>query len=57
MSPACPLRPSSPPPRLFTEIASHGTLVAFTSNRKHADLYKGGLSYDYFRPFVDMIQE
>lgn len=43
--------------RFFRSVLRHGTTVLFTSNRKPADLYKGGLSYKYFEPFIHLIHE
>ncbi len=41
--------------RLFGRIVSRGTLVLFTSNRPPQDLYKGGLAFKYFEPFIHLI--
>lgn len=42
--------------RLFKGLAEAGVLVFLTSNTAPKDLYKGGLHYDRFSPFVTYIQ-
>ena len=42
-------------PSHIRNIISKGTLVMFTSNQHPSSLYKGGLSRDYFLPFIDLV--
>lgn len=43
--------------RLFTELWKRGIVIVTTGNRKMEDLYKGGLQYQNFEPFIPMLQQ
>merc|ERR1711972_262066 len=43
--------------RLFTELWKRGIVIVTTGNRKMEDLYKGGLQYKNFQPFIPMLQQ
>lgn len=42
--------------RLFNQLINHHVFVIVTSNKAPADLYRGGLHYDRFFSFVELIQ-
>jgi len=42
---------------LFTSILTNGVTIIITSNIAPKDLYKGGLQYEYFLPFIELLEQ